>query len=340
MGNKRTDLLTNPVKQIDFTKFDGSTLVEDMKHMGFSSRNFGRACDIYMKMLKDEGCVVMLSLAGSTGAAGCLDVYRDLIKYGFVDVVVATGASIIDMDFFEALGFKHYQGNHEINDVELRKLRIDRIYDTYIDEDELQICDLKVKGVADEMEPGVYSSRQFIRNLGSYLEGNSEKESLILTAHRNNVPIFCPAFSDSSAGLGLVKHQIENPEHHISIDSVKDFREITQLKIKAKNTGLVIIGGGVPKNFVQDIVVAAEILGEDVPMHKYAIQITVADQRDGALSGSTLKEAGSWGKVSNNYEQMVFAEATTLVPLMASYVFHNFDWKSREKRNMSKLLKG
>ena len=124
----------------------------------------------------------------------------------------------------------------------------------------------------------------------------------------------------------------------MSIDSVKDFLELTQIKMAAKTTGLFMIGGGVPKNFAQDTVICAEILGQDVPMHQYAVQITVADVRDGACSSSTLKEASSWGKVETVYEQMVYAEATSVLPLIVSYAYHRGDWKNREKYRWAKLF--
>ena len=152
------------------------------------------------------------------------------------------------------------------------------------------------------------------------------------------MPIFCPAFTDSSAGFGLVMHQVKNPKKHITIDSIADFRELTEIKIKSKASGLLMIGGGVPKNFAQDTVVCAEILGHDVDMHKYAVQITVADSRDGACSSSTLKEACSWGKVDTAYEQMVFAEAGSVLPLLASDAYHRGYWKKRAKRNFAKLF--
>ena len=197
---------------------------------------------------------------------------------------------------------------------------------------------MTTKKIADEMEPGVYSSREFIYEMGKYLDKNGKNpESFVLTAYKKQVPIFCPAFSDSSAGFGLVFHQTENKEH-IAIDSVKDFRELTELKVKSKETGLLIIGGGAPKNFVQDTVVAADILGVDTPMHKYAVQLTVADERDGALSGSTLKEANSWGKVDSGLEQMVFGEATITFPLLASYAYHKGNWKHRKTKELNKAL--
>ncbi|HET9234067.1 MAG TPA: deoxyhypusine synthase, partial [Candidatus Eisenbacteria bacterium] len=219
------------------------------------------------------------------------------------------------------------------------ELYIDRIYDTYIDENELQFCDRTVKEIANGLEPGVYSSREFIAEMGRWLTGHAKKPgSLVQNAYELGVPIFCPAFSDSSAGFGLVIHQTERPEAHVSIDSVKDFRELTQLKVAANKTGILMIGGGVPKNFIQDTVVCAELLGQDVPMHTYAIQITVADPRDGACSSSTLKEASSWGKVDTTYEQMVFAEATSVLPLLASDAYHRGAWKQRSRRRYAGIF--
>jgi len=289
-------------------------------------------------MLRDKDCTVILCLAGSLVSAGLKKVIFDLIKHNMVDVVVSSGAIVVDQDFFEGLGFYHYRGFVNADDNKLRELMIDRIYDTFIDEEDLRVCDMTVKKIADGLKPGVYSSREFIYEMGKYLEDYGEnQESFILEAYKKELPVFCPAFSDCSAGFGLVFHQTEK-KHHVSIDSVKDFRELTEIKIKSKETGVVMVGGGVPKNFVQDTVVAADILGVTVPMHKYAVQLTVADERDGALSGSTFKEASSWGKVDQGYEQMVFSEATITFPLLASYVYHKGSWKSREDKKLNRLF--
>ncbi|MGC9342404.1 MAG: 1,9-bis(guanidino)-5-aza-nonane synthase [Bacteroidales bacterium] len=337
---EKKELLKDTIKHIDINSFDSTPIIDSMRQMSFSSRDTAIATDILMKMLHDKECSIFLTLAGSTSAGGCMQVYADMVKNNMVDAIVATGASIVDMDFFEAQGFKHYKGTPFINDKDLRSNYIDRIYDTYIDEEELQVCDSTIREIADSLEPRPYSSREFIAEMGKYLVENSvKKDSLVQLAYEHNVPIFCPAFSDSSAGFGLVRHQWERPEKHVSIDSVKDFLELTKIKIAAGTTGLFMIGGGVPKNFAQDTVVCAEILGKEVPMHKYAVQITVADVRDGACSSSTLKEASSWGKVDTVYEQMVYAEATTVLPLIISYAYHNNDWqKQRTVKEWAKLF--
>ncbi len=339
IGHNKKSLLNSPVEHIDIKSFDARKIVDGMSKMSFTSRDTARAAGIYNEMLSDKDCSIFLTLAGSTSAGGCMDLYTDLVKHNMVDAIVATGASIIDMDFFEALGFKHYQGSQFQDDTELRNNYIDRIYDTYIDEEELQACDKTICKIANSLKPKAYTSREFIKELGKYLKTNSKKKnSLIETAYDNNVPIFCPAFTDSSAGFGLVMHQEQNPKSHITIDSIREFREITEIKLNSKQSGLLMVGGGVPKNFIQDTVVCAELLGKKVDMHKYAIQITVADTRDGACSSSTLKEASSWGKVDVTKEQMVFAEATSVLPLIASDAFHRKHWQSRQKRNFQNLF--
>ena len=340
IGHNKKPLLKTPVEHIDIKSFDAREIIDGMEKMSFTSRDTARAAGIYNEMLADKDCSIFLTLAGSTSAGGCMNLYADLVKNNMVDAIVATGASIIDMDFFEALGFKHYQGSQFQDDTELRNNYIDRIYDTYIDEEELQACDKIICDIANTLEPRTYTSREFIKELGKYLKTKGKKkESLIETAYDNNVPIFCPAFTDSSAGFGLVMHQEQNPDKHITIDSIREFRELTEIKLQSKQSGLLMVGGGVPKNFIQDTVVCAELLGKKVDMHKYAIQITVADTRDGACSSSTLKEASSWGKVDITKEQMVFAEATSVLPLIASDAYHRENWKKREKRNFSKIFK-
>jgi deoxyhypusine synthase len=345
-ANRKAELLAHVVEHVDITSYDARPIIDSMKKMSFTSRDTGRAADIFNQMIADEKATVILTLAGSTSAGGCMHVYRDMVKYGMVDAIVATGASIVDMDFFEALGFKHYQALEVPDDVTLRGLYIDRIYDTYIDEEELQNTDFTIQAIADGLEPKAYSSRAFIHEMGKWLAaGNAKKEgSLIQTAYEHGVPIFCPAFTDSSAGFGLVKHQVERAkagQPYLVLDAIADFRELTDIKIKGGRSGLFMVGGGVPKNFAQDTVVCAEILGhEDTEMHAYAVQITVADVRDGACSSSTLKEACSWGKVDVALEQMVFAEATTVVPLIASDAYHRGAWKNRPRRRHADMFAG
>src|SRR5580693_482811 len=345
----KKELLQRPIQHLDIKQHNVVPLVDAMHGMAYSARDTARAANIYDMMLRDTDCGVILCLAGSLISAGLQKIFVDLIRNNMVDAIVSTGANIVDQDFFEALGFNHYIAGDEYKygngDGDLRELMIDRIYDTFIDEEELRICDDTTEQIINSLAPRPYSSREIIREFGAYLKANGRTpadgnpDSIIFAAYQKGVPIFCPAFSDCSAGFGFVAHQhARQGKAMVSIDSAKDFYELTQLKIANPSTGLLMLGGGTPKNFAQDIVVSAEILGVDAPMHKYAIQITVADVRDGALSSSTLKEASSWGKVDTTYEQMVYAEATLALPLITGYAWHKKAHAARSGRRWSRIL--
>ena len=271
-GNKK-DFLQATIQHIDITKHNVVPVVDAMRSMAFSARDLARAAEIYDRMLKDKECGVILCLAGSLISAGLKKVFVDMVRNNMVDAIVSTGANIVDQDFFEGLGFKHFIADERLksglDDGILREHMIDRIYDTLIDEEDLRICDEVMGKIIDDMEAKPYSSREIIREMGAYLQKSGKtKDSIVLAAYENDVPIFCPAFSDCSAGFGFVAHQharLTSGQPMVTIDSAKDFYELTQLKLKNPETGLFMIGGGVPKNFAQDIVVAAEILGVSMP---------------------------------------------------------------------------
>ena len=352
-------LLATPVEHIDVTAFDGRAVVDTYRNSAFQARNLAEAADIFAEMLGDRDCTVILTLAGSLVSAGLKEALLTLVECDMVDVIVATGAIVVDQDFFEALGFRHYMapGSPEApvaSDEELRELGIDRIYDTWIDEAELQRCDEVVAGIFNELEPRPYSSRELVGALGAYLElHHPDARSIVLAAHRREVPIFVPALSDSSAGFGVVAHRARADAlglPPIAFDSGKDFHELARIKVAAAQTGLLMVGGGVPKNFAQDAVVAARMLAEvegdegdppraaSIAMHKYAVQLTVADARDGGLSGSTLREATTWGKVETTRERMVFGEATITLSLLTSDAYHRGIWRRRAGRRLGALF--
>ena len=356
---RKSRLLARPVEHIDVTAFDGRAVVDTYRTAAFQARNLAEGADIFAEMLEEPRGVVFLTLAGSLVSAGLRDALLTLVECDMVDVIVATGAIVVDQDFFEALGFRHYMAPGSVDapaasDEELRELGIDRIYDTYIDEAELQTCDETVAGILDGLEPRAYSSREVVRELGAFLDRNhGDARSIVLSAYRRDVPIFVPALSDSSAGFGAVAHRARAARMglpHIAFDSAQDFHELARIKLTAAETGLLMVGGGVPKNFAQDAVVAARMLLEgggeegagprpaEIPMHKYAVQLTVADVRDGGLSGSTLREATTWGKVEVARERMVFGEATITLSLLASDAYHRGIWRRREARRLGRLF--
>ena len=382
----RRDLLCRPVEHVDIRAFDARPVIDQFRPTAIQARNLARAADICSEMLADRECTIILTLAGSLVSAGLKKALVTLIDSGMVDVVVSTGANMVDQDFFEALGFRHYMapGSPEhpvVPDERLRELGIDRIYDTYIDEQELRVCDRTMRGIFDRLSARPHSSREILTEMGRFLDVRfPESESVVLSAYRKGVPVFVPALSDSSAGFGIVLHQAAAARagrESVSLDSGRDFLELARIKLASRASGLLMLGGGVPKNFAQDIVVAAEMLHEDdaasarapasqsgtgasasqsgtgasasedgtgasapaeVSMHRYAVQLTVADSRDGALSGSTLREATSWGKVESAREQMVFCEATLGFPLLASDAWHRRAWEGRTERRLADWL--
>src|SRR5487761_2257395 len=147
----RSDFLQNKIQHIDIKQHDVTSLVDAMRWMAYSARDLARAAEIYERMLRDRECGVILCLAGSLISAGLKQVFVDLLRSNMVDAIVSTGANIVDQDFFEALGFRHWRGEIRVDDDQLRRHAIDRIYDTYIDEDELRLCDETVGKIADEM---------------------------------------------------------------------------------------------------------------------------------------------------------------------------------------------
>jgi len=332
-GLKRK-ILSLPVEHVRIENSSkASDLVEGFKNSSIQARNIYRCGHVFKKMLQDKAQpTVYLGLAGPLIAAGLRDIIRNMIKLRMVDVVVSTGA-IIYQDIYQARGFKHYVGNPDADDRILDRLYIDRIYDTYVDDEKFWDTDSWIGHVADKMEPGNYSSREFLNELGSRL---SDENSILRTAYKSGVPVFAPALNDSSIGIGLTGHYHRSRKKKkpgLRIDSIRDNYEITQTIVNSKKTAAVYIAGGVPKNYINDAVVMGYIFNKETGGHSYAFQLTVDAPHWGGLSGSTLKEATSWGKIDNDATcAMAFVEPSVSLPLVYSYVFQNKFYKSRVRK--------
>jgi len=331
LKKKILSLPVKPVKIEDSSKI--SDLVSSFKNSSIQARNIYKCANVFKKMLQDKAQpTIYLGLAGPLIAAGLRDIIRNMIKFKMVDVVVSTGA-IIYQDIYQARGFKHYVGNPDADDRVLDKLYIDRIYDTYVDDEKFWDTDNWIGRVADTMKPGNYSSREFVDTLGSRL---SDEDSIVKTACKYKVPIFCPALNDSSIGIGLTGHYHRCKEDKLSgvhIDSIQDNYEITQTIVKSKKTAAIYIAGGVPKNYINDAVVMGYIFNKDTGGHSYAFQLTVDAPHWGGLSGSTLKEATSWGKINNDAScAMAFIEPSVSLPLVYSYAFQEKLCRARKRK--------
>ena len=329
---ERKEILKKEIEHIKYSDLNEvAHLIDSFSNSSFQARKLGEGAKLYKNEL-ENGTTIIWSLAGSIFSAGLRQLVIESIRNNLVDCLVCTGA-LFEQDMLEALGYKHYAQTDSVEDAKLQSLLIDRIYDHLLDELELQHVDLTYKKIAKELPAGNYSSREFMYQCGKWLsKAKKVEDSVMLAAYEMNVPIFVPALNDCSVGIGLAMNQAENNDG-ITIDSIKDLREIAMMKNTCGDSGIVIIGGGVPKNYAQDSVVMAEMLGYNVKKHKFGIQISTADPRDGGLSGSTLKEAISWGKNDNDMEEvMIWGEASVYFPLLLSYV-KNVERKDKKELN-------
>ena len=317
---EKKDLLKSPVKAVVPSRVNTvADMIRAMGDMSIQARNVGLAYRVLKDMLADaDRPTVLLGLAGPLIAGGLRQVIREMVEYGLVDVVVSTGA-ILYQDLYQARGYNHYKGKVEADDKRLRDLYIDRIYDTYVDEVGFGKTDSWVAAFADSLEPGNYSSRQFLAALGEVIENPL---SILGTCSRRGVPVFAPALNDSSIGIGLTEHHhrlVTEGARGVTINSIQDNYELTQIIALSPATAAIYVAGGVPKNYINDSVVMSYIFGREDKGHRYAIQMSTAVTADGGLSSSTLDEAESWGKIRKGARRaMAWVEPTVALPLLVT----------------------
>ena len=317
---RKDELLETPVAQPSPGETQSAAaLLRAMQGMGVQARNLGECYRVLRAICDDsDRPTVFLGLAGPLVAGGLRQVIRELIESGLVDVVVSTGA-ILYQDLYQARGWQHYRGDPGADDGELRGLLVDRIYDAYVDERGFGESDTWVGLVADELAPGAWSSRQFMDALADRID---DPLSIVQTCRARGVPMFVPAINDSSIGIGLTEHHprcVRAGRPGLRIDSIQDNYEITQIVAQSPATAAFYVAGGVPKNYINDSIVMSYIFNRGDAGHRYALQVTTAVTADGGLSGSTLDEAKSWGKVRLNAARaMAWVEPTVALPLLAS----------------------
>ncbi len=330
---KKSDILKQKVQHIDFDKISTvEDLMEAYKNSSVQSRALANCASALENAMTDpDRPTIILGLAGPLVAAGLRKVIADMIRYGIVDAVVSIGA-IPYQDFYQSRGYYHYKCSPMIDDIKLREFFIDRIYDTLVDEDKFRETDAVIGDIAEGLEPRTYSSREFMEILGS---ATTDKGSVLYNAKKYGVPWFVPALNDSSIGIGLTGLYYKKRkagEDMMHLDPIRDNWELTQIKIKSKKTGVVYIGGGVPKNYIQQTEVIAETLGYECGGHYYAVQITMDAPQWGGLSGCTFEEAQSWGKINAKATKSVaYVEASVGLSLVAGYLIQKGVWKGRKR---------
>jgi deoxyhypusine synthase len=332
MKKRKSKFLRQPVQHLDLKGTKNLLdLVNAFQHTSFQSRNVFKCFEVFQKMLDDPACVIFMGLSGAMIPGGMRRVIRDMIEMKLIDVMVSTGANIFH-DLFESFGYRHYVGSGEGDDDDLRKHRIVRVYDALMDDHEInQVIHLLSK-VPEKLEEGIVSSRRYLEVLGSTVR---DEGSILKTAFRCGVPIFIPALSDSSIGIGLTFLHLQKKvsSEGLLIDQIRDSFEIAQLKKMAPVTGAIYIGGGVPKNYIQQLGPVNELLFQKVGGHRYAFQITTDDPKWGGLSGCTFEEAKSWGKIEKGSSYAaVYLEATVALPLLVGAILQEGKIYRRRKR--------
>ena len=313
----RRSLLKKSVTPVDVTRIKGlGDLLQQFQGTSIQARNLGRALAVWENALTDpKRPTIFLGLSGPLIAAGLRKVLRDAIDWGLVDVVVSTGA-VLYQDIYQTIGGRHWIGTPTADDVRLRDLYLDRIYDTYVDELKFEETDRAIGAVTEKFPARPASSREFLEFLGTQFDDDS---SIVATAARRGVPVFSPALIDSSIGIGLTLHYQKNRGRpRFLLDAVRDNYELVQILAHSPRTAVVYVGGGTPKNWINDgIVMANYAFGREGEGHFYALQVTTDVPHWGGLSGSTLDEAQSWGKISKTATRsMAHLEASIGLPLL------------------------
>jgi deoxyhypusine synthase len=292
------------------------SILDRMKSISFQGRNLAAAFDIWLRALED-GATIFLGLAGAMVPAGMRSVISYLLEKKLVDCLVSTGANLFH-DCHESLGMAHYIGSPKVDDTALLDAGVDRIYDTFASEAEFRKTDRFIADVAGWLEKRPYTTREFLRELGSRLGQLGGPRGILTSAFAAGVPVYCPAIGDSSIGIAIASG-LNQATSGFLFDIMKDVQETARMVIKARRTAVIYVGGGTPKNFIQQTEVTASVMGHVVPGHEYAIQFTCDSPQWGGLSGCTFEEAQSWGKISQKARQVtVHCDATLALPFIVS----------------------
>jgi deoxyhypusine synthase len=343
IARRRRALLKRSVVPVDVTREKGiGDLLEQFRSTSIQARNLGKALEVWENALNDrKRPTILLGLSGPLIAAGLRKVLRDLIDWGVVDVIATTGA-VMYQDLYQTIGGRHWIGTPTANDVELRDLYLDRIYDTYVDELKFEETDREIGRITESFPRRPASSREYLQFLGKRFD---DPDSILATAARRGVPVFSPALIDSSIGIGLTLYYQRNRNRadRFILDAVRDNYELVQILSHSPRTAVIYIGGGTPKNWINDgIVMANYAFGREGEGHFYALQITTDVPHWGGLSGSTLDEAQSWGKISKTATRsMAHLDASIGLPLLAGALWDRrklwqprtrlrFDWTKDE----------
>jgi deoxyhypusine synthase len=314
---KKSRFLHTPVEPFAVERGLGADeILARMERISFQGRNLATAHRVWHRMLEDD-VTIFLGMAGALSAGGLRLVVAHLIEQRYVDCLVSTGANLYH-DLHETRGRRHFVGSPLADDAQLAEDRIDRVYDTYADEEEFITNDIWIAEFAASLDKRPYTTREFLYQLGRHLWETTKRDGILTAAYRASVPIFCPAIADSSIGMGLSQAR-QGTQGAGQIDIIGDIVESANMIIRRPRTASIVLGGGTPKNFINQASVQAEFYSREVGGHRYALQIVTDVPHFGGASGSSLEEAQSWGKLSTDSARVsVQADATVALPLLVS----------------------
>jgi deoxyhypusine synthase len=314
---RKREVLSKPVRTIEVGRKSISRLLDEMAQTGFQGKKLGEVAKIWTEMTRRKGLTIFMGLTGSLSTTGQWKIIRWLIEKRYIDVLVSTGANISE-DLLEAIGYGYYQGTWLANDEELLRLKIDRFYDVYADEYQYRkLEDLILKFASGLDDKLVYSTREFLSLFGEY-QSKKGIRSITAAAYERKVPVYSPALIDS--GYGVALSLLKRRGKLIRLDQTKDMEELAKIAEKTRRTGVVYLGGGVPKDTIQLATIIKSLVkgGEEETPHDYAIQITADSPQWGGLSGCTLEEAVSWGKISSDARKAtLYCDITLALPIIA-----------------------
>jgi deoxyhypusine synthase len=328
---KKQRFLTTPVEPFRVEpNLSADAVLARMERISFQGRNLATAHRIWQRMLESDA-TIFLGIAGALSAGGLRLLLAHLIEHRYIDCLVSTGANLYH-DLHETRGRRHFIGSPVENDAELQDARIDRVYDTYADEEEFCENDEWIADFASALEERPYTSREFLYKLGEHLWRETAQDGILTAAYRAKLPIFCPAIADSSIGMGLSQARHKKPRAG-QLDVIGDIIESANIVIRRPQTASIVFGGGTPKNFINQASVQAEFYDDRVGGHRFALQIVTDVPQYGGASGSTLDEAKSWGKLAADAEQVtVHADATIVTPLLVTALTTTSAGRARARR--------
>ena len=325
----KKEVLSKPVRTIEVSRKSVSGLLQAMSQTGFQGKKLGEVANIWSEMAKQKGLTIFMGLTGSLSTTGQWKIIRWLVEKRYVDVVVSTGANISE-DILEALGYHYYQGSWLADDERLLRMKIDRFYDVYADEMQYRKLENTIYKFASTLDGRrAYSTREFLHLFGEFLSKRGI-DSIVAAAYEKKVPVYSPGLIDSGYGvaLSLLKRKTGKM---ITLDQTKDMEELAQIAERTKRTGVVYLGGGVPKDTIQLSTIIKSLAkgGAEETPHEYAIQITADSPQWGGLSGCTLEEAISWGKISSRAKKAtLYADITLALPLVAHAINETVEKRS------------